>query len=279
MIDFTKDQLGTTVRRSCRVLGIRRQTYYRRKQGYRSEDRDNELAALLHRVTKRFIAWGFWMVFYYLRNNGCTCNHKRVYRVWKQEQLHLRIPPKRPQLRRDYQELLSPSCVNEGWAMDFVSDYVAGPQEQAVRIINILDECSRRALWTEAYTNISAKTLIKVLDKVVAWRGAPAYIRCDNGPEFISYRLKKWAKDNNTEIRFIQPGKPNQNGLIERLNKTLRTECLNLAWFRDIPELNEQIQAWSYSYNHERPHQNLGYKTPDMYEMLNQNLYFSVVAA
>ncbi len=279
MIGLLQERSGSSVRRSCRVLGLRRQTYYRRKQGFRMEERDKEVIEMLHRVTKRFIAWGFWMVFYYLRCNGYTWNHKRVYRVWKQEELHLRLPPKRPGLRRSYKELLAPERINEGWAMDFVSDWVVGPNEQAVRIINIMDECSRKALWTEAHSSISAKKLIEVLDQVVAWRGAPAYIRCDNGPEFISNCLQEWAQKQDVELRFIQPGKPSQNGLIERLNKTLRVECLNLAWFRNLSELNEQIQAWSYTYNQERPHQNLGYKTPDHYEILNQELYFSVVAA
>ena len=106
-----------------------------------------------------------------------------MYRVWKQEELNLRVPPKRPVLRRSYKELLPPKRINEGWAMDFVSDWVVGPNEKSVRIINIMDECSRKALWTEAHQSISAKKLIEVLDQVVAWRSAPAYIRCDNGPD------------------------------------------------------------------------------------------------
>jgi len=275
MIDTLKDQSGSSVRRSCRVLGLRRQTYHRRKLGFRVEERDKEIIEMLHRVTKRFIAWGFWLVFYYLRCNGYTWNHKRVYRVWKQEQLHLRLPPKRAVIRRSYQELLPPERINEGWAMDFVSDWVVGPNEQSVRIINIMDERSRKALWTQAHSSISARKLIETLDQVVAWRGAPAYIRCDNGPEFISHRLQEWADRHQRELRYIQPRK----GLIERLNKTLRVECLNLAWFKNLAELNEQIQAWSYTYNQERPHQNLGFKTPDHYEILNKKLYFSMVAA
>ena len=201
-------------------MGFRRQTYYRRKQGYRPEEKDQEIADLLHLVTKRFIAWGFWMVFHYLRRQGHPWNHKRVYRIWKAEGLHLRLPAKRPKIRREYKDLLAPDRVNKGWAMDFVSDWVVGPGQERVRIINIMDECSRKALWTEAYSSISAKTLIEVLDKVVAWRGLPSYIRCDNGPEFISGKLEEWAKDK-VELRFIQPGKPSQNGLIERLNGTL----------------------------------------------------------
>ena len=104
-----------------------------------------------------------------------------------------------------------------------------------MRIINIIDECSRKALWTQAFCSISAQNLIEVLNKVVEWRGKPEYIRCDNGPEFISKKLELWAFENNIELRFIQPGKPSQNGIIERLNGTLRKECLNLEWFESIP--------------------------------------------
>jgi len=121
--------------------------------------------------------------------------------------------------------------------------------------------------------------LIKVLDKVVEWRGAPAYIRCDNGPEFIAGRLKLWAEQHGIELKHIQPGKPSQNGLIERLNKTLRVECLDLNWFQSLTELNQSIQDWSVIYNQVRPHSSIGYKSPTSYENLNQNFYFRVVAA
>lgn len=225
------------------------------------------------------MAWGFWMVFHYLRHQGHLWNHKRVYRIWKKEGLHLRLPPKRKKIRRKYLGLLPPAQINEGWAMDFLSDWIVGPNQESVRVINIMDECSRKALWTEAHTSISAKKLTMILDKVLAWRGCPAYIRCDNGPEFISEKLAQWAKDKNIEIRFIQPGKPIQNGLIERLNGTLRKECLNLEWFESIPKLNLQLQDWWLTYNSIRPHSSIGYQTPDEYEKLNKKFYFKVVAA
>lgn len=142
-----------------------------------------------------------------------------------------------------------------------------------------MDEGSRRALWTEAHTSISAKKLIEILNHVLEYRGKPAYIRCDNGPEFISQKLEIWAKKEGIELRFIQPGKPSQNGLVERLNKTLRAECLNLCWFSTMAELNEEIQYWSQVYNNLRPHENLGNITPEKYELKNQNLYYSAVAA
>ena len=279
MIDRIKSNQSVSARACCVVLGFRRQTYYRRKQGHRPEEKDREIADLLHRVTKRFLAWGFWMVFHYLRRQGYPWNHKRVYRIWKAEGLNLRLPPKRPKIRRVYQDLLAPGRINEGWAMDFVSDWVVGPGQEKVRIINVMDEYSRKALWTEAYSSISAKTLIEVLNKVIECRGVPAYIRCDNGPEFISDRLKAWAKNKKIELKYIQPGKPSQNGLIERLNGTLRTECLNLEWFHSIPKLNEKIQEWSVVYNTIRPHSSIDYLTPDELEQINHRLYFKPVAA
>ncbi len=279
MIDRIKDKRSASVRNCCGVLGFRRQTYYRRKGGHRPEALDRQIAELLHRVTKRFVCWGFWMVFHYLRRQGHPWNHKRIYRIWKAEELHLRLPPQRSKIKREYQDLLAPDQINEGWAMDFLSDWVVGPGQQKVRIINIMDECSRKALWTEAYTSISAKTLVEVLDKVVEWRGVPSYIRCDNGPEFISQKLEQWAKDHQVEIKFIQPGKPSQNGLIERLNGTLRKECLNLEWFESIEILNEKIQEWWQIYNTIRPHSSIGYKTPDEMEKLNKKFYFKPVAA
>lgn len=268
-----------SIRRKCSVLGIRRATYYKRKKGHRPEQKDLEVVEQLQKVTNKYIAWGFWMVFHFLRAQGFKWNHKKVYRIWKSEHLHIRVIRKRPKLKRKFLDLIAPEQINEGWAMDFLSDWIVGHKEQKVRIINIMDECSRRALWTEAHYNISAKTLTDILDKVVQWRGKPSYIRCDNGPEFISKKLSDWADKNRVDIRFTQPGKPTQNGLIERLNGTLRKECLNLEWFESIEQLNIKVQQWWNTYNNIRPHSSIGYKTPLQMETINQSLYFKVVAA
>ena len=279
MIDHFKEQRNRSVRQSCSILGFRRQTYYKRKRGHRPEELDQMIAGLLHKVTRRFVAWGFWMVFHYLRKQGHKWNHKRIYRIWKAEGLHLRVTPKRAKIRRKYLDLIAPDKINEGWAVDFLSDWIVGPGQEKVRIINIIDECSRKALWTQAHHSITAKKLTEVLNKVVQWRGRPSYIRCDNGPEFISEQLRQWADENGVDVRFTQPGKPSQNGLIERLNGTLRRECLNLEWFISLPILNEKIQKWWKEYNSIRPHSSIGYQTPDELEQANKNLYFNPVAA
>ncbi|MBV6652875.1 MAG: IS3 family transposase [Mameliella sp.] len=280
MIDQVKQRQQRSVRRCCQVLGLRRTTYHRRKAGYHPEQADDSLAAVLRSTAAANISWGFWKIFDYLRyHNIIQDNHKRVYPIWCREKLNLRVPPKRQRIYRTYKALMSPGQINEGWAMDFVSDWVAGPTRKQVRVINIMDEGSRRALWAEAHQSISAKKLVNVLDQVVACRGKPAYIRCDNGPEFISKKPKAWAQQNGIELRFIQPGKPSQNGLIERLNKTLRRECLDLTWYHSMSKLNDAIQIWSQTYNLERPHDNLGKIPPDKYEQLNQKFYYSVVTA
>jgi putative transposase len=274
------DALGEkgSIRRRCSVLGIRRQTFHRRKAGHRWEQRNDILRALLHKLCAKYVAWGFWMIFYFIRNQGFTWNHKRVYAVWKEEGLHLRKCPSRPKIRREYLDLIAPNQINEGWAMDFLSEWVVGETEQTVRIVNIIDECSRRALWTQAHSSITGRTLTDILDRAIEWRSKPAYIRCDNGPEFISEALKKWAKDKGIEIRYIQPGKPTQNGLIERLNGTLRRECLNLEWFASLEELDNKLQQWAITYNDDRPHSSLKYLTPTQFEDKNSLLYFKAVA-
>lgn len=255
-------------------MGFRRQTYYRRKNGHRPEEVDEQIGELLLSYTGKYVAWGFWMIFHLLRREGYGWNHKRVYRIWKSLGLHLRIKPSRPKIRRKYQNLLAPEKINEGWAMDFMSDWVVGAGQQKVRIINIMDEGSRKAIWTDAHKNIPASVLIDILATLVQQRGAPRYIRCDNGPEFISKQLELWAKKHTIELKFIQPGKPTQNGLIERLNGTLRRECLNLSWFKDLEELRNELGQWNVTYNTIRPHESLKYKTPDEVENNGSMLYY-----
>ena len=181
---------GQSVRRKSRVLGLRRQSYYRRKAGHRPEEEDRFIAELLRQTTRRFISWGFWLIFYFLRNQGHSWNHKKVYRVWKEEGLNLRKVASRPKIKRKYQALIAPEQINEGWAMDFLSDWVVGPNQKQVRIFNLVDEASRKALWLEAHRSISARKVIEILEQAVEWRGKPRYIRCDNGPEFIAKALQ-----------------------------------------------------------------------------------------
>lgn len=124
--------------------------------------------------------------------------------------------------------------------MDFLSDVLLS-NKRKVRVLNILDECSRKVLLSFAATSIETRKLVKILQDLRAQKGKPAYIRCDNGPEFISRILRKFADENGIEIRFSQPGKPTQNGLVERLNGTQRYECLNLKYFKTVQEVQQEL--------------------------------------
>jgi putative transposase len=134
-------------------------------------------------------------------------------------------------------------------------------------------------LLSFAAKSISAKKLVSLLDELVKEKGKPSYVRCDNGPEFISKELAKFTHDNGITIRFSQPGKPTQNGLVERLNGTQRGECLNLKYFKTIKEVQQDLDIWWNSYNFDRPHSSLNYMTPKQFIDKNQNLHFKMVAA
>ena len=129
MIDQVRSEQQQSIRSCCRVLGFRRATFYSRKAGHRPEQVDQALGKVLRATAEAHVAWGFWMIFDYLRYHGVIeDNHKRVYRIWCNERLNLRPTPKRRRIYREYQDLISPDGINEGWAMDFVSDWVVGPQ-------------------------------------------------------------------------------------------------------------------------------------------------------
>ncbi|MFN4144926.1 MAG: integrase core domain-containing protein [Runella sp.] len=167
--------------------------------------------------------------------------------------------------------MIAPAKPNQGWALDFLSELVLNDTGSWYRVLNVVDECSRRCLWLSAEKSITADKVVEVLEKLVAMRGKPAYIRTDNGPEYISQVLAQWADKNGIEQRHIQPGKPTQNGIIERLNGTLRRECLNLHWFKTKAELDKYLEKWFIAYNFNRPHSSLQFLTPVQFE----NNFFS----
>ena len=272
--------IGVSIRRMSDWLRLRRSGFYEAKIKRESAGkiRSNDyVVEMMQKIRRTHRAWGFRLIFAYMKNQGEKIGKNRAHRLYMGAKMSLHRNPKKPRIKRVFQELLPPKQINEGWAMDFLSEWVIGEKQQSVRIINVVDERSRKDLWVEAAHSITAVKLTDVLEKVVQMRGLPRYIRCDNGPEFISQQLKQWAEDKKVKIKFIQPGKPTQNGIIERLNGTLRKECLNLNWFYSLQEINDLLGQWYKSYNFDRPHSCLKYQTPAAFEKLNQNLYFKVV--
>jgi putative transposase len=191
-------------------------------------------------------------------------NHKRVYRLYREEGLSLR----RRKRKRLTSEGRGPgelaSGPDEVWSLDFVSDATAPGRR--LKLLTIVDTFTRESLAVEVDTSISGERMARVLDRVIVERSAqPQEIVLDNGPEMTSRALDQWAYERGIRLRFIAPGKPVQNCFIESFNGRLRDECLNLHWFRSVGDARQIVEAWRLDYNRARPHSALGGLTPEEY--------------
>ena len=188
-------------------------------------------------------------------------NHKRVRRLYREEGLNLRI--KRPRRHVSAAHRVERSTVtapNDVWSMDFVSDALFDGRR--LRALTLLDVYTREALAIEVDQGIKSEQVVAVLDAVTAGRGAPKRIRVDNGPEFASNALDRWAYHNGVVLDFSRPGKPTDNSFIESFNGRLREECLNAHWFLSLDDARAKIEVWRVFYNESRPHSALGDRTP-----------------
>ena len=247
-----------SIRFACRVFQIS-ETCYRYKRKLSAEN--IWIADWLIRLTHNQRNWGFGLCFLYLRNvKGFRWNHKRVYRIYRELELNLRIKPKKRLIREKPEPLAVPEKLNRTWSMDFMHDQLADGRRY--RLFNVLDDCNREGLCIEVDFSLPAERVIRSLDQIIEWRGQPATIRCDNGPEYISELLKKWARERMIRLEFIQPGKPQQNAYIERYNRTVRYDWLAQYLFDSIEEVQEYATRWLWTYNHERPNMGLGGITP-----------------
>lgn len=189
-------------------------------------------------------------------------NHKRVWRVYREAGLAVKRR-KRKRLVRVGKPLEPATFRNEEWALDFVSDRIA--TGRSIRLLNIADAYTRECLALEVDTSFASRRVTRVLEQVIAERGLPRRIRCDNGPELTSRHFLAWCTGQKIDLLHIQPGKPMQNGRLESLNGKLRDEFLNVSWFRNLFDARRQAVEWRRDYNEVRPHSSLGYRTPQAF--------------
>jgi len=204
--------------------------------------------------------YGFRKLFAYLRRAGHGWNHKKVYRIYRQLKMNKRRKGKRRLPQRVKQPLQQPGTINKSWSMDFMSDSLVSGRK--FRTLNVMDDCSREALAIEVDTSLSSKRVIRVLERVIEQRGKPAIIRVDNGPEYTSKVFELWAADQHISILYIQPGRPMQNGFIERFNGSYRRDVLDAHVFFELYEVRQLTHTWIEEYNTCRPHESLGNATP-----------------
>lgn len=253
-----------SVNRACRMVFMSHASFYADV-----EDplvRDKEIIEGLQAMLARNHRWGFWKCFDRFQLMGKPWNHKRVYRVYKSLGLHLRRRTKKRLPVRERQSMKVIPQANQTWSMDFMSDTLYSGRR--FRTLNVMDEGVREALGIEIDTSLPAERVVRVLDQITSWRGYPKAIRCDNGPEFIAQVLMDWCREHDIELRYIQPGKPNQNAFIERFNRTYREDILSAYLFEDLDQVQELTHEWLYQYNEERPHDGLGGLPPTVYRNL-----------
>lgn len=249
---------GVSIRKACWAFRISETCY--RYQAKLSDD-NALIADWLLRLTMANRCWGFGLCYLYLRNvQQLNYNHKRVYRIYRELELNLRIKPRRRLTRRTPDPLVVPRRINQVWSIDFMHDRLA--KGQPFRTFNVLDDYNREGLGIEVDFGLPSDRIIRCLDQIIEWRGRPKVIRCDNGSEMCSGTFQTWARNRGIRVMFIQPGKPTQNAYIERFNRTVRHEWLDEHLFDSIAHAQQTATQWLWRYNHERPNMANGGITP-----------------
>ena len=257
VVDHLKAAFDLSERRACRLVGVRRSTHR-----YRARRRDaSALVGRLRELAAKRPRFGYRRLHVLLRREGTAVNVKRVYRLYRAEGLMVRIRRRKKLRVPRLPPVDPPSKRNERWAMDFVSDALADGRR--FRAFTLVDAFTRECPAIEVDTSLPGARVVRVLDRVTSERGYPTSITVDNGPEFISTALDKWAFEHGVELRFIQPGKPMQNGHIESFNGRFRDECLSQSWFATLPRARVEIEMWRVDYNTVRPHSSLDGRTPE----------------
>lgn len=229
-------------------------------QRYRSRrPREEALRQRLRELAIDRVRWGYRRLHVLLKREGVQVNHKRVYRLYREEGLAVRRR-KRKRVAVARQPMATPTRLNECWAMDFMSDSLASGRRY--RVLNVVDALSRESLASEVDTSLPAVRVIQALEEIAVLRGYPSRITVDNGPEFRSAQLDAWAYEHDVVLEFIQPGKPIQNPFIESYNGRMRDELLNQHWWRSITEARDAVQAFREDFNEVRPHSALDDQTP-----------------
>lgn len=225
--------------------------------------KDAQLRQCLREFSKDHPRWGWRKAHWHMQNNGMVINHKKVQRLWREEQL--RVPAKRrKKCRRGKQVSVVAEYKNHVWAADFQMDQTTDAKR--LKFFNVIDEYTRESLLSFVSRSITAEDVAVLLDNLVALRGQePGFIRFDNGPEFTADAIAKWVDNKTTNTTFIDPGSPWQNGRCESYNGIFRDEILNRELFDDVYEAQIITDGWQSVYNNLRPHGSLGGKTPNTF--------------
>jgi putative transposase len=247
----------TSERRALRVFRWPRSTHRHRSVA----DPQLPLRLRLRELATSRVAYGYRRLHVLLKREGWQVNHKRVYRLYRVEGLIMRKKTLRRHVASVKREIKPVALTrNECWSMDFVSDQLF--DDRRLRVLVIIENYTRECLALDASARIRGIDVVTTLERITREHGFPKRIKVDNGPEFISKDLDRWAYWNKVELDFSRPGRPSDNALVEAFNSRFRQECLNQHWFMSLEDARTKLTAWQLEYNTERPHSSLGYRSP-----------------
>jgi len=248
---------GLSSRRACALLSVARSSL-----GYQSRlaIRDAPVLADMRALAAQYPRYGYRKIRIFLQRKGHDMSPERSYRLWRQAGLQVPRRRARRRVATSRPRPLPPTAINHVWAYDFIFDTCA--DNHSLKCLTVVDEFTHECLAIDVAGSIRSGRVIEVLTQLVSLHGAPKHLRSDNGPEFIATAILRWLQTTAIDTAYIDPGKPWQNGTNESFNGKLRTECLDLEWFRNRIEAKVGIERYRRHYNEERPHQSLGYLTP-----------------
>jgi len=235
---------------------------------YKSVARDSSALVLrIREIAATRVHYGYRRVHVMLKREGWQDNHKRVYRLYQEDGLSLRLKrPKRNKSARLRQPKHLVTAMNQIWSMDFVADALFDGRR--FRALTMVDNYTRESLAIDIGQSLKGEDVVAALNRITAERGLPVTIKVDNGSEFISKVMDKWAYERGVELDFSRPGKPTDNAKVESFNGRFRQECLNAHWFLSLEDAKAKIAAWRQYYNETRPHSALQWATPSEFARL-----------
>jgi putative transposase len=247
---------GLSVQRACQLVGLHRSTYHYQARPDRNDDLSRRIQELAHKHPR----YGYRRICALVRREQLV-NKKRVQRLWQRAHLQVRKHQRKRRRRTGGGSVpLQATYPGHVWTYDFIYDACANGAQ--LKILTVMDEFTREGLAIEVATSLPSKRVIAVLARLFETHGAPAYLRSDNGPEFIAEALRNWLAQQHTMTWYIDPGCPWQNGFGESFNGSLRDECLQMQLFQSVAEARVELETYRRHYTEERPHSSLGYQTP-----------------
>jgi putative transposase len=254
-------------RRVCRLVGLSRTSY---RQPPCIDAGTQQLSARIVELAHERRRFGYRRIHDLLTREGHTVNHKRVWRLYRLNELAVRRRRKCKRVKNERMPLRQPTAVNQVWSLDFVMDALANGRR--IKCLTVVDDFSRESVDIAVDHGIGGEYVVRLLEQAAQFRGWPEAVRTDQGPEFTSRAFMAWAHAHGVQHLLNDAGCPTQNAYIESFNGKFRDECLNEQWFESLAQARQEIGRWRRDYNEVRPHSAIGRIPPAQFAAAHRRL-------